>query len=318
MDGSRRLRSVAGEPCLLRPLQSRKQQLLQLLNVLLQRADLAAGGGSRRCAGLWLAAAGGGGGEGVPSAGLACSGGAEIAARGPFAGASLHFIEAFHFTIIEASHNPGQQPASPPAAVRSPLLTPHFAAPLLHRRWSPSTACPGARRPCVRGPHAAHGGSCIIRPQAAGAGGAGGEPGWSGSRRPSATGAVLAFQNCCLPWPDHIMHLASYPLLATHAPNPSHLGTVLVGVELAQIAAARRCAYLRCSNVEAEGGPAAGQGTGSMRCGACRAAWYCGTACSHADWRGAGGGGHQRVCKALCAVRLQQRAPAEQGVQGMA
>jgi hypothetical protein len=100
MDGSRRLRSVAGGPCFLRPLQSRRQQLLQLLNVLLQRADLAAGGGSRRCAGLWLAAAGGGGCEGEPSAGLTCSGGAEIAARGPFAGASLHFIEAFHFTII--------------------------------------------------------------------------------------------------------------------------------------------------------------------------------------------------------------------------
>ena len=37
-------------------------------------------------------------------------------------------------------------------------------------------------------------------------------------------------------------------------------------VLLAQAAATRSCAYLRCSNVGAEGGPAAGQGLGSMRC----------------------------------------------------
>ncbi len=35
-------------------------------------------------------------------------------------------------------------------------------------------------------------------------------------------------------------------------------------------------------------------------CSACRAVWYCGTACSHADWRE---GGHRRVCKALGAAR---------------
>ena len=34
----------------------------------------------------------------------------------------------------------------------------------------------------------------------------------------------------------------------------------------AQAAATRSCAYLRCANVGAEGGPAAGQGLGSMRC----------------------------------------------------
>lgn len=37
-------------------------------------------------------------------------------------------------------------------------------------------------------------------------------------------------------------------------------------LEVAQAAAARSCAYLRCSNLVAEGGPAAGQGEGSMRC----------------------------------------------------
>ena len=35
---------------------------------------------------------------------------------------------------------------------------------------------------------------------------------------------------------------------------------------LAQAAAGRCCAYLRCANVEGEGGPAAGEGVGSKRC----------------------------------------------------
>ena len=110
---------------------------------------------------------------------------------------------------------------------------------------------------------------------------------------------------------------------------------------LAQAAAGRCCAYLRCANLGGEGGPAAGQGVGSMRCrcegvgvgraaevqqallsasnvthhpplstsprprSACRAVWYCGTACSHADWRQ---GGHRRVCKALGAARAAAKA----------
>ena len=37
-------------------------------------------------------------------------------------------------------------------------------------------------------------------------------------------------------------------------------------LELAQAAAARSCAYLRCANLRGEGGPAAGQGIGSQRC----------------------------------------------------
>ncbi len=36
--------------------------------------------------------------------------------------------------------------------------------------------------------------------------------------------------------------------------------------ELGQVAATRSCAYLRCANLGGEGGPAAGKGTGSMRC----------------------------------------------------
>ena len=35
---------------------------------------------------------------------------------------------------------------------------------------------------------------------------------------------------------------------------------------VAQAAASRSCAYLRCANLGGEGGPAAGQGAGSMRC----------------------------------------------------
>lgn len=45
-------------------------------------------------------------------------------------------------------------------------------------------------------------------------------------------------------------------------PGPS----LAILCEVATAAAGRSCAYLRCPNVEAGGGPAAGQGTGSMRC----------------------------------------------------
>lgn len=38
---------------------------------------------------------------------------------------------------------------------------------------------------------------------------------------------------------------------------------------LAQVAAARCCAYLRCANVEQRGGPAAGEGEGSKKCRWC-------------------------------------------------
>ena len=37
-------------------------------------------------------------------------------------------------------------------------------------------------------------------------------------------------------------------------------------LELARAAAGRSCAYLRCRNVQAEGGAMAGEGAGSMRC----------------------------------------------------
>ena len=74
-------------------------------------------------------------------------------------------------------------------------------------------------------------------------------------------------------------------------------------LQLAQAAAARSCAFLRCANLGLEGGPAAGQGEGSLKCSACRAVHYCGTACSHADWRA---GGHRKVCAALAAARKKE------------
>jgi hypothetical protein len=74
-------------------------------------------------------------------------------------------------------------------------------------------------------------------------------------------------------------------------------------LELAQAAATRCCAYLRCSQLGAQGGPAAGEGVGSKRCSGCRVTWYCGTACSHADWRA----GHSKVCKALAAAQGHQQ-----------
>ncbi|PRW56081.1 hypothetical protein C2E21_5153 [Chlorella sorokiniana] len=81
-------------------------------------------------------------------------------------------------------------------------------------------------------------------------------------------------------------------------------------LEAAQATAARSCAYLRCVNLGSGGGPAAGQGEGSQRCSACRAVWYCGTACSHANWRA----GHKHVCKALGAARAAAKAARRQAV----
>ena len=62
-------------------------------------------------------------------------------------------------------------------------------------------------------------------------------------------------------------------------------------LELAHAAATRSCAYLRCANLDGGSGRA-------KKCSACKAP-YCGTACSHADWRE----GHMRVCKVLAAER---------------
>lgn len=71
--------------------------------------------------------------------------------------------------------------------------------------------------------------------------------------------------------------------------------------QLGRAAAACSCAYRRCPNLALEGDPAAGEGRGTRRCGGCRVAWYCSTACSLVESRA----GHWRVRKALAAVRGQ-------------
>ena len=111
---------------------------------------------------------------------------------------------------------------------------------------------------------------------------------------------LAVYRETCLP--------ASVPLAAGLELNlrerHQEVGAQLeLELELARVAATRSCAFLGCANLRASGGPDAGQGVGSLKCAACRAVWYCGTACSHADWRA----GHKRVCKALAAERAGQR-----------
>lgn len=118
---------------------------------------------------------------------------------------------------------------------------------------------------------------------------------------------------------DNIIHLitslllpACLPLaeaLMAHWREPEQLATSQEAA--AQVAAARSCAFLRCANLSSKGGPAAGQGSGSQRCSACRAVWYCGTACSHADWKR----GHRRLCKALGEARRAAKEQRRQAVQ---
>ncbi|PRW56253.1 putative ATP-dependent DNA helicase HFM1 isoform A [Chlorella sorokiniana] len=47
---------------------------------------------------------------------------------------------------------------------------------------------------------------------------------------------------------------------------------------------------------------------------ACRAVWYCGTACSHADWRA----GHRRMCKAMGAARAAEKAARQAAAEAAA
>ena len=54
------------------------------------------------------------------------------------------------------------------------------------------------------------------------------------------------------------------PLLREHWSQPEQMAADRLPA--AQAAAARSCAYLRCTNLGGEGGPAAGEGVGSQRC----------------------------------------------------
>ncbi|EFN53486.1 hypothetical protein CHLNCDRAFT_136779 [Chlorella variabilis] len=102
--------------------------------------------------------------------------------------------------------------------------------------------------------------------------------------------------------------VAAAELLRQHWAAQEEQAEVPARVQVAQAVVTRSCAYLGCANLGAQGGPAAGEGVGSLRCSGCRVAWYCGTACSHADWQR---GGHKHVCKALAAARAAARAAAQ-------
>ena len=80
---------------------------------------------------------------------------------------------------------------------------------------------------------------------------------------------------------DDAALLAQLPELSSRLPAAAKLADVLhqwwqpamqperhaeAQLALAQAAATRSCAYLRCANLGGEGGRAAGQGVGSMRC----------------------------------------------------
>ena len=99
--------------------------------------------------------------------------------------------------------------------------------------------------------------------------------------------------------------------LEAHWQQPEQLAAARLAN--ARVAATRSCAYLRCANVGAAAssgsGPDAGQQPGSLKCSGCRVAWYCGTACSHADWRE----GHKRVCRVLAAERQAARSSGSGG-----
>ena len=63
-------------------------------------------------------------------------------------------------------------------------------------------------------------------------------------------------------WLPPFRHLAAALLAWWRRPEAQSAAAL----ELAQAAAARSCAYLRCANLGGEGGPAAGRGAGSQRC----------------------------------------------------
>ncbi|KAL4421310.1 hypothetical protein ABPG75_010601 [Micractinium tetrahymenae] len=114
--------------------------------------------------------------------------------------------------------------------------------------------------------------------------------GWAGDRVPTPAQRIAQLQQALVP----ARQLAD--VLLSWYRQPAQLAATRL--ELARAAAARSCAHLRCPNLVLEGGPAAGQGTGCKRCGRCRAVYYCGIGCSHANWRS-----HRKVCAALAAER---------------
>ena len=96
--------------------------------------------------------------------------------------------------------------------------------------------------------------------QRAGVVGAGLE--WSGDASIPALAAQLSELSSRLPAAVKLADLLHHCHQPAMQPE-RHAETQLA---LAQAAATRSCAYLCCANLGGEGGPAAGQGAGSMRC----------------------------------------------------
>jgi hypothetical protein len=84
-------------------------------------------------------------------------------------------------------------------------------------------------------------------------------------------------------------------------------------LELAQAAATRACANLRCPNVAGQGREEEGRLNKNKRCSACQAVRYCCRECSVVDWRA----GHRRLCCAL-AEPAAAEAAAEEAVDDAA
>ncbi len=82
------------------------------------------------------------------------------------------------------------------------------------------------------------------------------------ARFDSSTAALAQAGHTAPPWLPPTRRLAVALLAWWRHPKAQPAAAL----ELAQAAAARSCAYLRCANLGGEGGPAAGQGAGSLRC----------------------------------------------------
>ncbi len=89
------------------------------------------------------------------------------------------------------------------------------------------------------------------------------------------TASVAQFLHAATSWLPPARRLAAALLAWWRRPEAQPAAAL----ELAQAAAARSCAYLRCANLGGEGGPAAGQGAGSQRC-----RWAAGWGVVWVDW----------------------------------
>ena len=119
--------------------------------------------------------------------------------------------------------------------------------------------------------------SLSARQAVAGQSGGGGSPAQAAGAECTAQAARLlgaALGQLPLSWAVelHCDKLAQLVAAAKEAAALLQRADAILGAEqqpqltLAQAAATRSCAYLRCANLRGEGGPAAGEGVGSKKC----------------------------------------------------